>query len=86
MATYAQRAIAIADAVVNKTATNEQRTRIATAFRYHEDETQSQIAERFVKEIRHYIINKIKQYESQIAIAATQETVFTQIDIDFTET
>lgn len=78
MATYPQRAAAIMDAaVINGTSTTDQRTRAAAAF--------SDSAETFVREVRQFIVGRIRQYEADAAHAGVDATVDADIAADFPE-
>lgn len=87
MATYAQRAVAICDALLNATATGTQRDRIAKAFAASlpPEATQAQIAEQFIKEIRQYVLGRIQSYETDVGVSALRESKASQIISDFAE-
>lgn len=87
MATYAQRAVSICDALVNGTATGTQRDRISKAFAASlpPEATQAQIAEQFLKELRQYVLSRIQSYETDVGISALRESKASQIITDFAE-
>lgn len=76
MATLNQRAIAICDALVNGTATTEQRQRVLAAFGS---------AEQFIRETRQYVLNRLEVHESQAPVSAARQQVVDGIKTDFTE-
>lgn len=87
MATYAQRAVAICDAIINAPATAEQRDRIARAFSVGmpPEATPGQIAERFVRELRGYVLDRIRQAEADAAVQAARDSVAADVAADFQE-
>ena len=91
MATFVQRAGWIADAVVNGTATASQKQRIAAAFKpalIHDPSkvyTNAEIAEFFVKDIRNFIMQRVKAYEAAEAIRLAHQNTSDQVDTDFSE-
>lgn len=72
MPTILQRATAICDALVNATATTQQKQRAQAAFG---------TAENFLREVRHFVISRIEQAEEEAGKQATRA----QIRTDFTE-
>lgn len=87
MATYAQRAVSICDALVNGAASASQRDRIARAFAASlpPEATQAQIAEQFLKELRQYVIDRITSAETQAGVIALREAKAAQVPADFAE-
>lgn len=87
MATYVQRATAIADALLNSTATIAQKKRIAKAFTPSLDDTATgpEIAEAFVRAIREYVLDRVGQYESQAAMVAARVATVDSVGADFSE-
>lgn len=80
MATIPQRAVTIADALLNRTATAAERQRILDAFAPLLDPpvTNAQAAGAFVAALRHFVIEHVKAHESR--------TVAAVVNSDFAET
>lgn len=72
MPTVAQRATAICDAILNTTATAQQKQRAQAAFGS---------AENFLREVRRFVISKIEQAEEEAGKQATRA----QVRNDFSE-
>lgn len=73
MATPAQRAVSVLDALLNTTSTVTQRQRLVAAFGTPEN---------FLRMMREVTMNQVKLYENMVAKEATQ----TAVDNDFAET
>lgn len=87
MATYTARATAIADAIVNSTATPAQKKRIAKAFTpsLSDAATNAEIAEAFVRAIREYVLSQVSTYESQAAMGAARQSTLASVAAEFPE-
>lgn len=88
MPTYNQRAITIADAVVvNGTATQAQRDRLAAPFAamLPSGATAAQISEQLVRSVRGYLLGVVLEHETHAGISAVREAKTAQIPIDFAE-
>lgn len=80
MATYAQRASAIVDALVNGPSTVEQQQRVAAAF------TGGALdAQMFVRKLRNYVLSRIESHEAEAAVEAARSAVAADVAADFTE-
>lgn len=80
MATYAQRASAIVDALLNGSATAEQIQRIATAFTGGAPDAQL-----FVRKLRNYVLSRIEMHEGEAAVMAARSAVAADVATDFPE-
>jgi uncharacterized protein RhaS with RHS repeats len=88
MPTYNQRAVSVVDSLVtNGPATTEQRARIAAAFStgLPVDATQAQISERFIRELRSYVLDRVQIYETQDGISALRISKATSVPNEFPE-
>jgi len=87
MPTYNQRAIAIADALVNGTATTDQRARIGAAFSASlpPGATQAQISEQMVREVRGMVIDRVLAFETAAGMSAVRLAKAAQLPLDFAE-
>lgn len=96
MATYAQRATAIADATLNRTATPTEIDRAAKGLAYAQGgdalaeylalTTNAQRAEWYVRRIRTIQINAVMAYEGSTAGATAQQQAASQAATDLAET
>lgn len=66
MPTPLQRATAICDALVNTTATTQQKQRVQAAFG---------TADAFLREVRQFVISRVQQHEETSAREATRNQV-----------
>lgn len=76
MATFNQRAISICDALVNGTATVEQRQRVLAAFGS---------AENFLRDIRRHVLGHVQHHEAQAGVASAWQAASASVDSGFTE-
>lgn len=88
MATFPQRAIAIAEAALNRATTQAERDRITKAYAeaLPPDATSAQIAEAFVTDVWRGIVERVRSYETRTEKAAIDATKATQVAADFAQT
>lgn len=93
MASFAQRAQAIGDALVNGTATAAQINHLGQALAHqagmlgeYNNMTQGQRAEFVVSRIRSMNIGLVKQYDEYVAAQAARASAAAAVDVEFTET
>lgn len=77
MATAIERATTIIDALVNGTATGQQKQRILAAFAPTSDATAAEVSREVVDRIRHLIISRVRQYEAALATSSV-DSAFTE--------
>lgn len=80
MATPVQRSVTIVDALLNRTATAQERQRLLAAFAglVEGQATTDAIARAFLATVRHFVLENVRRHESQSATAA--------VNTDFAET
>lgn len=84
--TKAQRATAIAEAILNRVPTQEEVTRMVEAFWNAEEEgTAAEKLNHFLSRIRYFLITKIKDAETHAGVLSVQASVGTQVETDFAE-
>lgn len=88
MATFPQRAIAIAEAALNRTTTQAERDRITKAYAaaLPPDATSSQIAEAFVTDVWRGIVEHVRMYETSAETAAIVAAKATSVAADLAQT
>lgn len=92
MATYAARAQAIADALLNTTATAAQQLRLGRALAYREGTlaefdaaTNALKAEMFVKASRRLYLSIVRTFEGDDSASTARHSTETQVGIDFSD-
>jgi hypothetical protein len=87
MATRTERTQAIANALINKTATAQQVAKMVNAFvpKGQENATNGEKLEIFLRSLRQYIIDRVKNAEANPQIETLRTEIFTLIDSDFKE-
>lgn len=92
MATFAQRAQAIGDALLNGTATASQINHLGQALAHqcgmlgeYNNMTQAQRAEFFVSRMRVLCIGLVKRYDEYIAAQTAMASAVAAVDVEFTE-
>ncbi len=90
MATNAQRAQAICDAIINGTATQAQMNRIASAMlaldgRDPSASTLAQKAESLVASLRSYCLQAVKRHEGEVAAQAARLSNAATVESGFVE-
>lgn len=77
MATENQRGISICDALVNRTTTTQERSRLLAAFGTSGD---------FLRDVRRYVLGRVEQHEQTQPVAAARDAVTADVAASFTET
>lgn len=88
MATHPQRALAIAEAALNRATTQAERDRITKAYAeaLPPNATSAQIAEAFVNEVWSGIVERVRSYETRTDTAAIVAAKSTSVAADLAQT
>lgn len=76
MATATQRATSIVDALLNTTATTQQKLRVQAAFGD---------AATYIAELRAFTLDRVRDFEGQAALIAARRSTDNAINTDFAE-